>query len=112
MDNGLDEEVVVGWVDKVFEAMPSCTERCHLMYRAKQGVRLGTVIMMQMLIASFRLTGSAFHSSIAEYDDTLLAMITMEVKTMVIDAGDTNEISDRRGGRWVCNHDEDNVSCV
>ena len=31
----VDEEVVVGWVDKVFEAMPSCTERCHLMYRAK-----------------------------------------------------------------------------
>ena len=40
--------------------------RCHLMYRAKQGVRLGTVIMMQMLITSFRLTGSAFHNSIVE----------------------------------------------
>ena len=46
----------------------------------------------------------------AEYDDTLLTMITMEVKTMVIDGADTNEISDKRGGRWVCNHDEDYVT--
>ena len=78
MDNGpavekVDEEVVVGWVDKVFEAMPSCAERCHLMYGAKQGARRRTVIMMLMpivntmlllLIASFRLTVSAFHNSI------------------------------------------------
>ena len=64
----VDEEVVVSLLDKVFEAMPCCctVHRCHLMYRAKQGVRLGTVIMMQMLIASFRLTGSAFHNSIVE----------------------------------------------
>ena len=34
----MDEEVVVGLVDKVFEAMPCCSVHCnHLMYRQKRG---------------------------------------------------------------------------
>ena len=36
----MDEEVLVGLVDKVFEAMPCYTVHCsHLMYRAKEGAR-------------------------------------------------------------------------